>query len=85
MFVRVYLGQTLNEDRQMAKVRSYPKRGTIGRYVLDRLKSKPSLKCQDLMPYIQKHWPDSRFNPAHLAWYRHQVRVGAYKYPEKQK
>lgn len=29
-----------------------------------------------VLPEVQKYFPDSRFNPAHLAWYKHHFLKG---------
>lgn len=67
------------------KIRKYPKAGTIGRITLDALSKNPDLKTEDILPEILKKFPDSKFNPAHLAWYKHQVKVGNYLLPKASK
>jgi len=66
----------------MSKVRRFPKAGTIGHMVLCALKTNPNVKSDELAPAILEKFPESAWNPAHLAWYRHQVRTGAYNLDE---
>lgn len=63
------------------KLRKFPKAGTIGFIVLNALAKNPDLKTQDILPQVLKEHTESRFNSAHLAWYKHQVKVGNYILP----
>lgn len=60
------------------KLRKFPKAGTIGNMVLTALAKNPDLKTEDILPAIKAKFSDSKFNPAHLAWYKHQVKNGNY-------
>jgi len=75
---------TLEKGNKMSnvatKVRKFPKRGTIGNYVLLELQKNKNVDCKILKKHILKLHPDSRFNKAHLAWYKHQVKRGRYVY-----
>ena len=55
-------------------LRKFPKAGTIGHMVLTALAKNPDLKTKDILPKILKKFPESKFNEAHMAWYKHQVR-----------
>lgn len=55
-------------------LRKFPKAGTIGHMVLMALAKNPDLKTKDILPKILKKFPESKFNEAHMAWYKHQVR-----------
>ena len=77
------IGETIMATTR--KIRKYPKRGTIGCLVLDALAKNPDLKTEDILPGVKKISPDSKFNPAHLAWYKHQVKVGNYVLPNASK
>ena len=63
------------------KLRKFPKAGTIGFVVLNALAKNPDLKTEDILPQVLKNHPESKFNSAHLAWYKHQVKVGNYILP----
>ncbi len=65
----------------MLNVRKFPKRGTIGHFVLTSLSKNPAVTTKALIKVIKKRWPDSAFNPAHLAWYKYQVAKGRYILP----
>ena len=60
------------------KIRKYPKAGTIGSIVLGILQKNSSPNLDELTKTILNKFPDSKFNKAHLAWYKHQVKNGAY-------
>lgn len=62
-------------------LRKFPKAGTIGNMVLTALAGNKDLKTEDISKKILKKFPESKFNSAHLAWYKHQVRVGNYILP----
>ena len=62
-------------------LRKFPKAGTIGNMVLTALDKDPGLKCETITKVVLKKFPDSKFNTAHLAWYKHQVKVGNYILP----
>lgn len=64
------------------KLRKFPKAGTIGNMVLTALASNPNLKTEDIQKKVLVKFPDSKFNTAHLAWYKHQVKVGNYILPK---
>lgn len=63
------------------KIRKFPKEGTIGHMTLTALAKNPDLKTEDILPQVLKKFPESKFNSAHLAWYKHQVKVGNYILP----
>ena len=63
-------------------VRKYPKVGTIGNYVLTYLHKDPNVKTKYLLKWILRKFPESKFNDAHLSWYKHQVKTGRYVYPQ---
>lgn len=73
---------TSTKASKATKIRKYPKRGTIGRHVLDSLKKNPEVTCKELLKVIKKKFPDSRFNPAHLSWYKNQLKNGRYVFPK---
>lgn len=58
------------------KIRKYPKAGTIGSIVLAVLQKDTNPDLDGLTKTILKKFPDSKFNKAHLAWYKHQVKRG---------
>ncbi len=64
------------------KMRKFPKQGTIGNIVLTALAKNPAVTADDLKAGILKKFPDSKFGPSHVAWYKHQVKVGNYVLPE---
>lgn len=63
-------------------LRKFPKRGTIGHLVLTTLAKQADVTSEQLGKRIKKRWPDSAWNPAHLAWYRYQVKQGNYILPK---
>lgn len=65
------------------KVPRVPKQGTIGHIVLSRLRDKADVTTEELLPVVLAKFPESRFGKSHLAWYRHQVKMGHYGYPTK--
>lgn len=70
---------------QDKKIRKYPKEGTIGRVVLDHLAKNPTADTVEVDKIVRKSHPDSKFNKAHLAWYKHQIKVGNYILPTESK
>ena len=65
-------------------MRKFPARGTIGHLVLTELHKNMDVTCAYLQKKIFKHHPDSKFNEAHLAWYKTQIRKCRYEMPAKQ-
>ena len=58
--------------------RRFPKEGTIGHIVLTALAENPSVTSEELGKVILAKFPNSRWGPSHLAWYRHQLKKGNY-------
>jgi len=73
-----FLGVGPMSENKSKKTRKFPKAGTIGHIVLNALAAKPDLKTEDILPEVMAKFPESKFNTAHLAWYKHQVKVGNY-------
>ena len=76
----------LVKEHKMSKVEKIvkmPKRGTIGHFVLTQLSKNADVSVEVLIKGVLKTHPDSHFNKAHLAWYKHQIKVGRYVLPSK--
>lgn len=67
--------------KKSQQIRKFPKQGTIGHIVLTSLANSPDVKLEDLTKKVLKKFPESKFNAAHLAWYKHQVKQGNYVLP----
>ena len=64
------------------KLRKFPKAGTIGWIVLTNLSKNPEVSVEELTKLVLAKFPESKFQKTHLAWYKHQVRVGNYQLPK---
>lgn len=63
------------------KLRKFPKAGTIGHMVLTALAKNPDLKTDQIQKQVLKKFPESKFNAAHMAWYKNQVKNKNYILP----
>jgi hypothetical protein len=68
--------------KKNVKLRKFPKAGTIGHIVLTALAKNPDLTTEQILPTVLKKFSESKFSNSHLAWYRHQVKVGGYILPK---
>ena len=59
-------------------LRKYPKKGTVGNFILEIITKDPNIKYIDIQPKVAKAFPKSKFNKYHLAWYKHQLKSGKY-------
>lgn len=60
------------------KKRRFPKHGTIGFIVLTTMKENPNVTSDELEKVLRPMFQETKWNKAHLAWYKHQVKNGAY-------
>jgi hypothetical protein len=72
------LGGCRMSAEKTVKQRKFPKQGTIGHIVLTTLAHNSEPDFEELKKKVLAKFPDSKFNPAHLSWYKHQVRIKAY-------
>lgn len=75
----------LSKNPKVTKVAKVPKRGTIGFMTLELLRDNPNVTTEECLKVILPKFPESKFDKAHLAWYRHQVKMQNYGFPEKPK
>lgn len=71
------------ETKKPIKTRKWPREGTIGRFVLEQLVKNPSIPMEDMGTLMHKKFPESKFNKAHLSWYKYQLRNKGYTPPKK--